>query len=200
LVSLRRFSPVFTYAPNYWDDQKLENSTEVLAQPLSFFQAISTVIMQPKRKPSQCRPLDVILKDSKKNSSGPVVFFPEGTTTNGSVFLDCPKFSKNSANLDLSEVHILAFSYDSLPVYTVGSFLMHLLRLCTRFSNHMEVKYVFEQDIQSIVETNERSREDKLLSFLASCNGIKRGKISACPKHEFIDYWYNHTKSYVREK
>ena len=61
----------------------------------------------------------------------PVVVFPEGTTTNGSILLSLsPVLAKISA-----PVHVMCFKYGALdfsPSYSFGKWWLHIFRLCVQ--------------------------------------------------------------------
>jgi hypothetical protein len=82
-----------------------------------------------------------------------VIVFPEGTTTNGNVLLGCIPVIPSDTKTPKANFHILSFKYvlvlvlyfdlrrypytDFSPVYTVGSFVMHVVKLCAQVSTKM---------------------------------------------------------------
>lgn len=202
LFLLYEYSPVFIYAPNYWVEDQCPKESNV--QRLSFFSALSDVIKQPKRSKTECKEtLEAVRNYVKKNNLGPLVFFPEGTTTNGEVLLGCSSLIKplSKCQIDLKDVHILSFIYpNKSPIYTVGSFFLHIFKLCFYVSNQLRVQYIFEEDIVSVQESDDQTVEDKLLGLLASSSKIRKGKIMANKKHEFNEYWYVHKNEYKKNK
>jgi 1-acyl-sn-glycerol-3-phosphate acyltransferase len=198
---LYAYSPVFVHPPNSWKDDQVPKEGTV--QKRTFFDALSDVIYQPKRTVAQCRSsLQPIRDEAKIRNQGPVVLFPEGTTTNGQVILGCATlFNLSKPVVPLNDIHILSFIYqDQAAIYTIGSFAIHLLKLCSNFSNHIKVQHIADEDIQAIVIDNDgQTLEDKVLSLLASNSKIRKGKIMAHKKHEFNDYWYNHKNEYKKK-
>jgi 1-acyl-sn-glycerol-3-phosphate acyltransferase len=197
---LYQYSPVFVYPPNSWKDQV---PREGLVQKKTFFEALSDVIYQPKRPANQCHSsLQSIRDEAKIRNQGPIVLFPEGTTTNGQVLLGCSNLiNLTKPVIPLIDIHILSFVYqDQYAIYTVGSFAIHLLKLSSHFSNQLKVQHIPDEDIQAIVMDNDgQTLEDKLLSLLASNSKIRKGKIMANKKHEFNEYWYTHKNEYKKK-
>jgi len=192
---------VFVYPPNSWKDDHVPKEGTV--QKKTFFEALNDVIYQPKRPANQClSSLQSIRDEAKTRNQGPIVLFPEGTTTNGQVLLGCSNLINLSKPvIPLIDIHIISLIYqDQHAIYTVGSFGVHLLKLASYFSNQLKVQYIADEDIQAIVMDNDgQTLEDKILSLLASNSKIRKGKIMANKKHEFNDYWYTHKNEYKKK-
>ena len=71
----------------------------------------------------------------------PVVVFPEGTTTNGTILLSLvPVLQKVS-----TQVHVMGFKYgtkDFCPAYSFGVWWFHVFRLCAQvcICEHTEIR------------------------------------------------------------
>lgn len=94
----------------------------------------------------QPRPLNDVVEDAR-NRLRPVVVFPEGSSSNGSILLSlAPLLQGFSA----SQVHILCFKYGSLdfsPAYPFGVWWHHLFQMCAQISNQMTVRFLPDQDV-----------------------------------------------------
>ncbi|KAG0200404.1 hypothetical protein BGX28_006526 [Mortierella sp. GBA30] len=93
-------------------------------------------------------PLLDFMKTMHKKGAGPVVVFPEGTTTNNRAILKFVPIFKDCCVPETSiDISILALKYDYhkfAPTFTVGlnnSYrLGHLFRTCAQFYNTLSVK------------------------------------------------------------
>jgi len=196
-----QFSPVFTAAPNDWKDE--DPVPTGVAQQQTLFQAIIETIVQPKRTAAQCVPFSAIIA----KADGPVVLFPEGTTTNGNVLLGCIPVLTPDSLISADRLHILAFKYphtDFSPIYTVGNFFTHVLNLCCQISNSIQVTYVIEKDIATGLQTTEGGDgapwTEKVYNILAATMGRRRAQLTARSKHPFNTYWYDYKKQYKKTK
>eukprot|EP01126_Amoeba_proteus_P054998 TRINITY_DN6797_c0_g1_i7.p1 TRINITY_DN6797_c0_g1~~TRINITY_DN6797_c0_g1_i7.p1 ORF type:complete len:331 (-),score=46.29 TRINITY_DN6797_c0_g1_i7:167-1159(-) len=190
------FSPTFTATANYWQNGELRQEGVAVKQTL--FQAIWEVVLQPKRTFSECEPLDEILS----TSDGPVVVFPEGTTVNGKVLLGCIPVISGTTNISKLNIHVVAFKYRNnlfSPVYTIGSFWLHLIKLCSQVNNQLSVTYVIEKDIQVIADDQSVEWPEKLYSTLAMTLGIPQANIKVDVKHSFQEYWYQYKDQYKKK-
>jgi len=198
-----QFSPVFTAAPNDWPAGKVVNPGVATKQ--SLIQALRDTINQPRRATQHCSSFDAIVS----SSNAPVVLFPEATTTNGNVLLGCVPVLTETSKIPKNNMHILAFKYpytDFSPVYTVGSFLYHIIKLCMQISNTLQVTYVIDNDIaialssmQVLQGGGEIEWPEKLYNILAGTMGKRRAQIMANAKHPFNTYWYEYEKGYKKK-
>eukprot|EP01112_Ceratiomyxa_fruticulosa_P012551 TRINITY_DN3480_c0_g1_i1.p1 TRINITY_DN3480_c0_g1~~TRINITY_DN3480_c0_g1_i1.p1 ORF type:complete len:352 (-),score=66.81 TRINITY_DN3480_c0_g1_i1:290-1345(-) len=206
-----RFSPVFTATPNSWPDLPPKGVVE----PLSLHQALYDSISE---QPHSEKAISVskIIKDAQNNDSGPVVIFPEGATSNGLTLLDpIPVFDSQDlvSGFDTSRVHVIGFKYENenfSPTFTVGNFFIHLFRLCSQFSNQLQVRYLASANIPPLPldgssPTKKKSEDlgewgDVLVRNLASILQIRRAKLNAMDKRDFLNYWYGHQQLYSDSK
>jgi len=194
---LYKFSPQFTAAPNTW----IGDVPKGKVLPVSFYRALMNTIYQPEYKAEQTTYLGSVLEDVQTKKLGPLVLFPEATTTNGKVLLGCvPVITKQESLKVVGKIHVLGFKYEYIdfsPVYPAGSFFVHLFWLSSQFYNTLQVRYLIDADIL-IPETKEGNTlwEENLFDMLASTIGKRRAKITVTQKRPFLNYFYQYKKGY----
>ncbi|KAF8980983.1 hypothetical protein BGZ46_003403 [Entomortierella lignicola] len=136
-----RYDPVFT---------QIYPETLTVRQ-VSMWQALLLSGDYPELSPpsgTETFPLLEFVKTMHKNGSGPVVIFPEGTTTNNRAILKfIPIFKDCSVPETSISISIIALKYDYrkfAPTFTVGldnSYRFgHVFRMCAQFYNTLTVK------------------------------------------------------------
>ncbi|KAI8382268.1 hypothetical protein BD560DRAFT_386124 [Blakeslea trispora] len=176
-----RFSPVFT--------QVFMNTSRV--KVVSFWEAIQLVGQSPQvaQNEETLYSLDELTEKAKQAGWGPVVVFPEGTTTNGRALL---KFSSvlDSLDLDVDRIHLLAFKYEyhSIPpTFTVGNIYWHLFQLCSQFYNTMIIKSLSQGELQS-------TTAEALHTSLGHLSKLRKTNLGMSDKQAFLDYYYQGQK------
>lgn len=129
-----RFNPVFT--------QVIPSVNKV--RQLSLWQAIRSCVLTPPLTPEEAgvdgkdlytiKELSALAKDNKW---GPVVVFPEATTSNGRALLKfgAPLFKEFNPTDRDGRFHVMTFKYEYSympPTYTVGYQFVHFLSLCSQ--------------------------------------------------------------------
>ncbi|KAF9403631.1 hypothetical protein BGX21_001472 [Mortierella sp. AD011] len=136
-----RYDPVFT---------QIYSDTLTVRQ-VSLWEALLLSGSYPESSPpsgTETFPLLDFVKAMHKKGAGPVVIFPEGTTTNNRAILKfIPIFKDCSVPETSINISIVALKYDYrkfAPTFTVGlnnSYrLGHLFRTCAQFYNVLSVK------------------------------------------------------------
>ncbi|CAG8596930.1 18663_t:CDS:2, partial [Acaulospora morrowiae] len=140
-----RFNPVFT---------QIYSTTNTL-RPISLWTAIRLTGSYPELEPSgdvKTFSLRELVKEAKDNQWGPIVVFPEGTTSNGRALLKfIPIFKDLSISTLNFSIYILTlrYEYENLPpTFTVGSKLWHFMKLCSQYINVLHVR-ILEESISS---------------------------------------------------
>jgi len=199
----------------YIHPQQLYVQKVIFIEPLkglerqSLYEAVVETINQPARLENKTTqiPLQQIVEQAELESRGPVVVFPEATTTNGKVLLGCaPVIPNAQEQIKLQgRVHLIAFRYeadDFSPVYTAGSFVWHFIQLCGQFSNRLTVRYMIDSDIDApssnLEESTEKQWSEKILSLLASTMQKPRAKITAKEKQPFLEYYKVYKQNYKK--
>ncbi|KAF9130660.1 hypothetical protein BGW39_002802 [Mortierella sp. 14UC] len=145
-----RFDPVFTQM----------YSTTLTVRQITLWGALRQAGSYPELSPPEgieTFPLLDFVKDMHKKGSGPVVIFPEGTTTNNRAILKfVPIFKGWSVPETSIEIRIMALKYDYqkfAPTFTVGldnSYRFgHLFRTCAQFYNTLSVKTLAQDESPS---------------------------------------------------
>ncbi|CAO3591510.1 unnamed protein product [Absidia cylindrospora] len=129
-----RFNPVFT--------QIIPSVNKV--RQLSLWQAIRSCVLTPPLTPEEAG-IDVkdlyTLKELsalvKENKWGPIIIFPEATTSNGRALLkfSAPLFNEFNPTDRDGRFHVMTFKYEYSympPTYTVGYQFVHFLSLCSQ--------------------------------------------------------------------
>ncbi|KAG0077125.1 hypothetical protein BGZ90_007672 [Linnemannia elongata] len=145
-----RYDPVFTQM----------YSTTLTVRQITLWEALRQAGSYPELSPPEgveTFPLLDFVKDVHKSGSGPVVIFPEGTTTNNRAILKfVPIFKGWSVPETSIEIRIMALKYDYqkfAPTFTVGldnSYRFgHLFRTCAQFYNTLSVKTLAQEESPS---------------------------------------------------
>ncbi|KAF9586363.1 hypothetical protein BGW38_006279 [Lunasporangiospora selenospora] len=136
-----RYDPVFTQI--YADT--------LTVREISLWEALLQSGSYPELSPPEgieTLPLSEFMKAMHKKGSGPVVIFPEGTTTNNRAILRFIPVFKNCPVPETSfQIKLVALKYEYAkfaPTFTIGlgngTRLGHLFRTCAQFTNYLSVK------------------------------------------------------------
>jgi len=169
---------------------------------LSFLEAIKITGSYPELKEEEgAVSLKDIIKKSKEKKTGPIVVFPEGTTTNGKGLLKFLPVFKDFSPKDELVLHVYSIKYQFYGhnvSYTVGSKFSHLYKLCTKIHHAMSVKYLSAEESQfndiaaqadlpnSVVEGQLGAHVSKLIGQVLR---IRKTGLGAKDKKEFLDYF-----------
>ncbi|CAO3616975.1 unnamed protein product [Cunninghamella echinulata] len=200
-----RFNPIFT--------QIIPSKNKVRC--ISLWQAIRSCTKVPpitleeaNSNESNLYTLKELSEIAKSKNWGPIIVFPEGTTSNGRALLKyaSPIFNEFKPTDRDGRFHVMAFKYEygyMPPSFTVGYQLFHLLFLCSQFSNTLRIKYLPDDEApcstSGIVNANELSLvagSDDLVGglFIQSLGNISRLRktnLDIKDKRDFLDYYYS---------
>ncbi|KAF9933214.1 hypothetical protein FBU30_006155 [Linnemannia zychae] len=206
-----RYDPVFTQM----------YSTTLTVREISLWEALHQAGSYPELTPPEgveTYPLLDFVKSVHKRGSGPVVIFPEGTTTNNRAILKfVPIFKGWSVPETSIDIRIMAMKYDYqkfAPTFTVGlsnSYRIgHLFRTCAQFSNTLTVKTLAQDESPSnahfsaieglsstpsgaALGTAEPVEEDSLGSVMINLMGrmtrFRKLGLNVKDKADFLDYF-----------
>jgi len=184
-----RFTPTFTAAPNVWDGDIPPQNLVVRQTILG---AIWTVLTNSKISTENAEKVTVVVEHARKYWSGPVILFPEATTTNGQAILRCISLLGDFSKEITTRVNILAFKYSEqtlCSVYSVGIFIYQLGKVAARLFNMLEVIHLPQIEVPKHEGTSS-AWEDELYTQLSKLLSVKRVvQMSAKDKHDFISYW-----------
>ncbi|KAF9986394.1 hypothetical protein BGZ75_001856 [Mortierella antarctica] len=186
-----RYDPVFT---------QIYHETLTVRQ-VSLWEALLLSGSYPQLSPPegvQTLPIVEFVKSMQKKGAGPVVVFPEGTTTNNRAILKfVPIFKDCSVPETSIDITIMALKYDYhkfAPTFTVGldnSYrLGHLFRTCAQFYNTLSIKSLAPEESPSNVHFS------ALDGLSSTPSGAAIGTIEAVEedvlggdKADFLDYF-----------
>ncbi|KAH8550946.1 hypothetical protein BGW37DRAFT_468044 [Umbelopsis sp. PMI_123] len=130
-----RFAPLFTQIDATTNKVKFISTQEAIKQCGKYPELSLDTKTYSLKEASQL---------AKKQGLGPIVVFPEGTTSNGRALLKfIPLFKDFSLPEKEVKLHVLGLKYEYnhfSPTYTVGSKAVHFLKLCCQISNSLLVK------------------------------------------------------------
>lgn len=200
-----RFTPLFTAVP-------IDSSGLVIER--SVFGALSDVCHLERtysKDDQRCMPATELLKKAERGSRGPVVVFPEGTSSNGRGLLTNSR-ALAGVEVRAERTHVLGFKYEWTtfsPAYTVGSFLSCLYGTCSQVSNTLTVRYLVPVDVPShpVVDSNrtgpavpEGEWDEQVFQQLANALRLKQTALGMRAKQEFLAYWReSHNKAYTKK-
>ncbi|ORX95616.1 hypothetical protein K493DRAFT_282622 [Basidiobolus meristosporus CBS 931.73] len=188
-----RYDPVFTQV-------YLSNLS---VRPLSVWSALKACGTYPEAEPKskvQTYSLNELSEIAKQQNRGPVIVFPEGTTSNGRALL---KFLSlfDGLNIQKVQVHIVALKYtyeDYAPVYTVGNRFFHLFRLCSQYTNTLSVKRLNSSEVSLAEESSSTSPEEtissKITSLFSQVARLRKTNLGLQDKQDFLEFYWTRTK------
>ncbi|KAK9722201.1 Lysophosphatidic acid:oleoyl-CoA acyltransferase 1 [Basidiobolus ranarum] len=196
-----RYDPVFTQI----------YSSKSVVRPLSFWSALKECGTYPEIEPKskvQTYTLSELCDIAKEQGRGPLVVFPEGTTSNGRALL---KFTSIFDGLDIQKIriHIVALKYvyeDYAPVYTVGSRLFHFFRLCSQYNNSLTVKRLNPADasltdtVEASGSSNEEAASLKINSLFSQVARLRKVNLGVLDKRDFLEFYWSRTNSKYRQE
>ncbi|KAI7860148.1 hypothetical protein BDC45DRAFT_530587 [Circinella umbellata] len=160
-------------------------------------------------------------QQAKENGWGPIVVFPEGTTSNGRALLKfAPVFNCYQPSERNGRFHVLAFRYEYRnlpPTYTVGNQFWHFCKLCTQFYNTLSVKRLANDDVPcnpAMTSSQEaadlaslagkNATDDLVGGQLTVCLGnmsrLRKTNLSMMDKRDFLEYYHLRDKKSARKQ
>eukprot|EP00002_Diphylleia_rotans_P032809 TRINITY_DN691_c0_g1_i1.p1 TRINITY_DN691_c0_g1~~TRINITY_DN691_c0_g1_i1.p1 ORF type:complete len:346 (-),score=68.42 TRINITY_DN691_c0_g1_i1:239-1276(-) len=194
-----RFAP--TFAIPKIDSDTTAPSNQVI--PMSFLEALRRASHPAKALSQPPMPLSDLLKDAKAKRLGPVVLFPEATTSNGKAVLSFQTIDPNSIPSE-TRVILMAFKFDYQdfsPAFVVGSFWSHFFKILFQLSNRLQVKTLVEHETPEVSSLHTAEEWTEAVSnAIANMHGIRRVKLGYLDKQEFLAYWQSQQPGYRADK
>eukprot|EP01135_Chromosphaera_perkinsii_P009396 Nk52_evm72s1737 gene=Nk52_evmTU72s1737 len=218
-----RYTPVFVYTPNKWDENSAEfasseaadankegdnGSVVVGVKLLSLLQALKHTVQCPEyslnsdgnnKKGNGDMTVKEVVEKSRKSCAGPVVLFPEGSSSNGRSLLHPTLFEcglLSGVDLTSCYIQIVGMKYPFThfsPSYTVGSVWMHLFRLCCQMTNYLDVKFLCSRDHPKPTSNAPGAHHGlwagETFQTLGNVLRLRRSRMSALTKQNFLKYW-----------
>ncbi|KAG9302321.1 hypothetical protein G9A89_008813 [Geosiphon pyriformis] len=203
-----RYDPVFT---------QLYPTTNTL-RPISLWTAIKLTGSYPDMEPPSdltTYSLTQLVSFAKSNGWGPIVLFPEATTSNGRALLKFSDvFKEFSPPVQNVKILIMNMNYDYesfSPTYTAGNKLWHFVRLCSEFYNQLTVKYLVPEESLSSPSPSpspytlpkipiEDPIGHQILNIMGQMTRLRKTSLGASEKREFLEYYSERTSRYINKK
>ncbi|KAJ3415696.1 hypothetical protein HDV05_004374 [Chytridiales sp. JEL 0842] len=137
---------------------------------------------------------------AKKEMKGPVVVFPEGTTTNGRGLikflpvLENAGFKLGPKDGGAPRFHVFGLKYeyeDYSPTYTIGGKLSHVIGLGAQFVNRLEVKKLSVEESNGIVSASQQvgTLGTQAATMVGQLLRLRMTSLSVGDKVEFFDFY-----------
>ncbi|CAG8457179.1 1029_t:CDS:10 [Ambispora leptoticha] len=205
-----RYDPVFT---------EFYVSTNTL-RPISLWTAIKITGQYPELNPPsgvKTYSITELSKLAKSNDMGPIVVFPEATTSNGRALLKFnPVFRDLSLPVEDFQILILNVKYEYenfSPTYTAGNKFWHFLRLCSEFKNQMNVKFLAADESPSSSSftitstatltpysaaraatlTHEDQTGYQIINLVGQMSRLRKTNLGVQDKCDFLEYYWERT-------
>ena len=147
---------------------------------------------------SEAEPVTEIVQRARKSQSGPVVIFPEGTTSNNQMILNFLPCFTCSLLATKPRVHVVSFKFDNDAPFVVSRGHLHVLRLLSGPHHNMQVKYCVNSEIPALPKTEttvgdaaaaeEYGRD--VAKVLALLFQMMQASIGWKEKREFLAYFH----------
>lgn len=129
-------------------------------------------------------PLKKVLKIFKRERKGPILVFPEGTTSNGLAILQFEQIISDEILLS-SKIHVLGLNYGRADVrgsLCYGSVVSHFVKLCSRFGNKLNIAGTTYEHIFGDANEN-------IANLCSKMSNLKRVGLALKDKKEFLEYF-----------
>ncbi|KAI9490637.1 hypothetical protein BDB00DRAFT_875101 [Zychaea mexicana] len=191
---------------------------------ISFWKALRLCTKMPASMQEETGPVCSVrdlAQQAKANGWGPVVVFPEGTTSNGRALLKfAPVFKTFQPSERDGRFHVLSFRYEYRnlpPTYTVGNQFWHFCKLCSQFYNTLSVKRLASDDVPcnpAMTSSQEAAdlaslagkeiADDLVGGQLTVCLGnmsrLRKTNLSMNDKRDFLEYYHSRDKKSARKQ
>ncbi|KAJ3046311.1 hypothetical protein HDV00_000125 [Rhizophlyctis rosea] len=176
-----KYQPTFTHV-----------TADGLVRPVSLWEALKSLgDVGQLAATKDFVPVANLAKEARSKGWGPVVVFPEGTTSNGRGLLKfLPVFDTWTLEKSAPKIHLVGFRYDYdefAPSVTVGNTLSHLFWMLAQFGNHLEVKYLPSDEVTLV--SGEESYTSQLGALLGQVLRVRRTGLGAYDKVDFLEYY-----------
>ncbi|KAJ1920057.1 Vacuolar protein sorting protein vps66 [Mycoemilia scoparia] len=194
-----RFNPVFV---------QIDNATHYV-KPMSPWEAFFSAGTPPPAllQANEAKSLSSITDEARQNGTGPVVVFPENTTSNGKALISFVPLFSNPENEDIdSKLHLIYLSYPAWlfsPTLTVGNRFLHFLKLLCQFYNVLKVRELAaaecpgfesaEPSASDISSSNDPvDMDSQIASTFIHLSRLRSTKLTALDKRDFLNYYSTH--------
>ncbi|OLY82282.1 Lysophospholipid acyltransferase LPEAT1 [Smittium mucronatum] len=177
-------------------------------QPLRGYAALFASTHPPAAllKASVAKSLSEICTEARATNSGPVVVFPENTSSNGKALLSfLPIFSDLGNEDPKSNLFLFALKYpykSFCPTYSIGSVFRHLVGLCCQIYNRLVVVQVADDSCPKFgIESKPGSDEpydldEEIRLTITAASRLRSTKLTALDKIDFVKYYNERQRIY----
>ncbi|PVV05420.1 hypothetical protein BB560_000055 [Smittium megazygosporum] len=207
LYFISRYNPIFV---------EIDNAT-LKMKPLKGWNAIISSCSKPKAllNAKDAMSLSQISQDARKYNMGPIVVFPENTTSNGLGLLKPLDIFSDPENIDENiSIFITCLKYPSKrfsPTFPMGSPISHYFWLNANLTNKLSVVSVDPMECPTFkglenksskgnAERQEIDMDKEINSGMISCTKLKQTKLSTLDKLDFLAYYYAKSEQYKKNK
>eukprot|EP00299_Pterocystis_sp_00344_P017990 c8994_g1_i1.p1 GENE.c8994_g1_i1~~c8994_g1_i1.p1 ORF type:complete len:332 (+),score=82.78 c8994_g1_i1:46-1041(+) len=185
----------FRFSPTFVSLVRSGDKAGEYGYPRNFFGAILDLIHDREPDISKCIPIHQIVANAKRNSNGPVVIFPEATTSNGQMILPfLPSVFSPNLLRNGPKFHLISFKFDSDVPFVVSTFRRHFFRLLSTLNHSSQVRFCTREEVPNVPtapftteQTNAFSAE--IAKTLALLFHMIQSSLGLTQKSEFITYF-----------
>jgi hypothetical protein len=166
------------------------SSSGLTVAPVTLWEAFSE-ILHDSRTTKPTMPLSKLQKLAQQSNLGPVLVFPEGTTTNGRILIGVQ--SVVDVVPDHKAVNLISIRYPhtyQTPSFTGGSFLVHLFKIAGQFVNYAEVVHAMPDVIPTGANKDARGFLDDSMAVLSASSKLSQGRCLRDVKAQFWTKYY----------
>ncbi|KAJ3325545.1 hypothetical protein HDU76_013138 [Blyttiomyces sp. JEL0837] len=164
-------------------------------RPIDFAKALFSVGDYPTLEdPEDTLTIQELSDKARKEQTGPIVVFPEATTSNGRGLLQfTPVFDIKGVDIEkmIPRIHLFGFRFDFedyAPTYTIGGKLSHVIGLGAQFANYFEVKILAPEEVK-LIDPQAGPLGKQLAALIGQMLRLRMTSLSVTDKKEFFDYY-----------
>lgn len=134
--------------------------------------------------------LKSLIEESRSQSLGPIVIFPESATTNGKALLSF-ELDLNEIQDSKSNIYISTIKYsNNIPPYVFGNLMSNVHSVADNLFNYATLKIFPMKNVLDVIEeSNEYFSNSTVSNCLAYLARVKQVKVTAQSKQEFIQFY-----------
>ncbi|XP_049851643.1 uncharacterized protein LOC126326539 [Schistocerca gregaria] len=162
--------------------------------PVNLYQALFEIFWNRPVRSRETFKLSELVRRAKKNNDGPVLVFPEGTTTNGRITISALPVVDIAPSY-YGTGHGIAIRYPNngfSPSFCAGNVFKHTFFLSGQLRNTMELVYVPQDKVSNECAMSGASWLNEMWQLISDAACISRGKITRDKKQLFLKTYSRH--------